>query len=379
MKKQNDNLGKNSNSSDAIMQQYPNNCCVVCSKTFGSMNKLVEHINSKTHKLKSQKYEESKGKLKVDNTNNSNDNNNLNTVPETNSKCNVDIIVEKKEERKLTAENNYKICFVCNNYQANEIPDLLTHLKQSHNFEFPVQSCLKSPLKAIKLCIKKIFTFGTCLYCDSQRFQSARSVQTHMRDTHHVKINFEDIIEYFYKFYDKKNFLEKATEEEKQTKEFKLLKRILIPKKNKNEVKGTEKEIEEIEEVEEIDENMIIEENDDTMAQKVDNINDYESDLSDDLKDINYVKMENGELMLKDGKILGNKIYSTYYKQRVKIGQDWKDNNHALKLRMKAKAFHRKNNEMKDKKNTFCYWKISGSKKSNFERINSFHHVTKTG
>jgi len=257
--------------------------------------------------------------------------------------------------------------------------DLLAHLKSQHKFEFPVESCLKSQLKAVKICIKKIFEFGACLYCDSQRFQSYRAVQTHMRDSNHMRINLDDIVDYFYKYYDAKNLVQKATEEEKKTKEFKLLKKLLVSS-TKNKKKKKEEEIEEVEEVEEIDENLVVEEDKEEEKEKVkEEGDDEESDYSDELKEINFVRMDNGEIMLRDGTVLGNKIYSTYYKQRVKINPDIKETKHALTLRLKAQAYNRKKNIKENSYKNFSHWKLKGSKKSNFVRINTFIKVTKTG
>lgn len=360
-----------------------NNSCELCSKAFSTKNKLNEHLNSKSHK---HKLGLSQLKENTEKLNTNNNESNANT--------------EKKKI--LTAENNYLICFACNAEGSKDLKDLFNHLKSSHEFEFPVNSCLIKPEKAVKLCIKKIFKYGACLYCDSQRFPNAKAVQSHMRDKAHCKINFEDILEHFYKFYDKKK-LNEVSESDKKTKEFKLLRKILLPK-NTKEKSNTIKEEEnddyesEIEEVEEINENDVvkdekvdeIKDKEETVNTKIDNNNNKTkkaetkeseevSEDDEDLKEVNYVKMDNGEILLRDGTVVGNKIYKTYYKQRVKLSSQISKTNsqHLAILRLKAKSHQREINKFLNKKDAYSHWRLTGSKKSNFTRVNTLHKVRK--
>lgn len=195
-------------------------------------------------------------------------------------------------------------------------------MENSHGFKFPVSSCLKKPEKAFKIIIKKIFDYGTCLYCDSQRFPNVKAIQNHMRDSSHCRINYEDIIEHFWKCYDKEKLGEYAGNE-KKSKEFVLLKRILLPKNNKviyeEELSDGWVEVDEEAVNEEIEEKK-------------------DQDEDSDLEEVAYVKMPNGELRLRDGTTIGNKIYRTAYKQRVKMIDlhEKQREERNLKLRQKA-------------------------------------------
>ena len=330
------------------------NFCEVCCKTFGSLNKLNEHMASKAHKLRCQQVQEKSS--------------------ETN------LTTDKAKKVKVeTAETNHLICFVCNE-KNKDMDGLLSHLKTSHQFEFPVFSCLKKVEKAVKLIIKKIFKFGACLYCDSQRFPSPKAIQCHMKDTGHIKISYEDILEHFYKYYDSKKIL-LVTGEERKTKEFKLLKKIVKANNKKKELKEDE-----IEEVDEIDENQVIEEDvvEEVVETKKKDANkqteeeDEDSD-EDDIEDINYVTLENGEIMLRDGTVLGNKVYKDLYKQRVNINSSRQTGGYQTALtRLKAKSTIVKANKKKfNKEIKAVNWKLHGSNKSNFIRINSLHIVRK--
>lgn len=307
------------------VEQNISNYCNVCFKSFASFKKMNEHLSSKTHKFQVEKFKE--------------------------SELNNDNKEVKDKKPVLTAENDPLICFVCNEHQEST-DKLLLHLKEKHSFEFPLISCITKIDKAFKLVIKKIFKYGACLYCDSQKFVNVKAIQTHMRDKGHCKINYEDIIEHFYKYYDKKKLLE-LTGPERKTKEFKLLKRVIVPKQVE--------EVEEVSDIEAVGE--IVE-----LAPE---------EVEDAVKDINYVELDNGELMLKDGKILGNKIYKNVYKQRIKIQAAWKETAQVSLMRIKAKSAHRKLNRLVGKKKLFSHWNVTGSKKSNFTRINTLFKARK--
>lgn len=341
--------------------------CKVCSKSFGSKDKYNEHIVSKSHKVKETLYQ----------SKNKNTNETCNTV-NTNNVINVSTDKPAKVEKRLTAKDNYLICFVCNDSTSAKTDDLLQHLKEKHDFEFPAASCLAKPIKAIKLIVDKIFKYGACLYCDSQRFPSPKAIQNHMRDADHCKVNLEDLIEHFYRFYDKTK-LKAAPERERNTKPFKLLKRLLLPK-NKKEII----EEEEVEEVEEIDENAVVVEeevntksNNKEKTNDVNDIDDYDFD-EDELNDIKYVTMENGEIMLRDGTIVGNKMYKTAYKQKVRMDiANWKSTKQVGLMRIRMLRKTREMNKMNNKKKKFSHWNLTGSTKSNFTRVNTLHIVRK--
>lgn len=333
------------------VQQPTSNYCEACSKAFASINKLNEHLNSKSHKANKVLHEE---KLKKE-------------------REKIGDASPPAKPKQLTCIDNYLICFVCNDNESKTTDDVLAHLKEKHSFEFPVSQCLVKREKALKLIAKKIFKFGACLYCDSQKFPNPKAIQSHMRDTNHIKINYEDIIEHFYKHYDKNRII--AVEGvARKSKEFQLIKRMIVPKKGEPKRKEViDPDYEEIEEVDDED----VDINTTSKAARTEE-EAVVSDEEDEMKNIDYVRMENGEIMLKDGTILGNKIYKNVYMQRVKVVAEWKDNQHTRLLRIKAMSAKRKLNKLLiDKKGMFSHWTLTGSKKGLFTRINTLHKIRK--
>lgn len=333
------------------------NFCSVCSKSFASQKKLQEHLSSNNHK---QREEKKKGERKESNPLNE----------------------EKAKKPLLTAKDNHLICFVCNNSESKSIADTLSHLKTSHNFEFPVSYCMNKPEKALKLIIRKIFKYGACLYCDSQKFPNEKAIQCHMKDTNHIKINFEDIIDHFYKYYDKEK-ISQVTGADRKLKEFILIRRILIPKKGTKETEEIKEENDdEWEEISDTEENEKVEEPK-TIDKKDNKEEDNEKDLDledDEIKNINYIKMENGEIMLKDGTVLGNKVYNLLYKQRVRMTPTlWKNSNHINLLKLKHQSARRNliKAQTKVAKESMNHWKLKGSHKANFQRVNTLFTACK--
>lgn len=366
------NKGKEINSSN-IRNNVPQSIfCDVCFKSFASRTKLNEHLSSKSHKAKLEKTK-------------------LETKDNQEVKSSTTMVVEdstsnqiKKDTPKLTAENDILICFACNK-QTNSITDLLQHLDESHGFQFPAYDCLKSVKKAIKLIVKKIFKYGSCLYCDSQRFPNPKSVQTHMRDSGHVKLSLDDIFDHFYKFYD----FEKIKQQENKTKYklqigYKVIKKRF--KEDNTKVKKTEIK-EEIEEVSDVDQNLVVSDeeidnkkNTNVINSKNNNEQNSESDDElEEIEDINYVELQNGEALLPDGTILGNKMYKTAYKQRVKIDSEIKKSQaqHTNTLKLKLRANLRLKNRLKERKKMYSHWNVKGSLKGNFIRVNTLHIIRK--
>ncbi len=362
------NKVKGDNNSNKINSDLPQSFfCDVCFKSFASRVKLNEHLTSKSHKLK---LEKGKNELKT------NESANVNSS----SVSNINEI--KKDAPKLTAENNMLICFACNK-ETSSLPELINHLNESHSFEFPAFDCLKNLKKALKLIIKKIFKYGSCLYCDSQRFPNPKSVQTHMRDSGHVKLSLDDLYDHFYKFYD----FEKLRQQENKTK-YKLQIGYKIIKKRFREesTKVKKSEIkEEIEEISDIDQNLVVsdEELDNNKminSTKKENDNDSVSDNDlEDIEDINYVELGNGEALLPDGTVLGNKLYKNAYRQRVKIDNEIKKSQalHTNTLKLKLKASLRLKNRLKERKKMYSHWNVKGSLKGMFIRANTLHIIRK--
>lgn len=336
--KNNEKTEKSKGNLNNTSQSVTNNYCLPCCKSFASMNKLDEHLKTKSHKqreVEKKKSPQAKGESEEK---------------------------EKKEPTK-TPIDNYLICFVCNQ-QTSQIDDLICHLKDSHDFQFPISSCISNMIKPIKLIITKIFKYGACLYCDSQKFPSPKAILNHMKDKDHVKICYEDIIDHFYKYYDKEKIL-KYDGEERRTKMYVLIKRMIMSKeKEKKEKEIVEEDGEEWEEVSE---------NEKENEEEKDNLSDVEDD-TDEIKKINYVKLENGELLLKNGSVIGNRVYNTLYKQRIRyIPIVWKNTDRIQLLKSKG-IINRKRELVKEKKiikEQLGHWKLKGSKKGNFERANT--------
>lgn len=91
----------------------------------------------------------------------------------------------------------------------------------------------------------------------------------------------------------------------------------------------------------------------------------------EDEDDFEPMTLPNGELLLQNGKTLGNKEFKIYYKQKFHINKyeelqkAHKERNKERKLRMKRRDQIRKNI-----KRNVNYKVLKGSNKGNFDRIN---------
>ena len=156
-----------------------------------------------------------------------------------------------------------------------------------HHLDVPFIFAIKNYTALIKLMSKKIFTYRSCLTCDSQKFQSIKALQSHMLDKNHVSINDKDLDEYLYKYYNYKKLLSIKNMNIRKTKEFKIIfLRARVAKRLK------EKDIDG---------------------------NDEWVDVDEEEDDFEPMELPNGELLLENGERLGNKIYNIYYKQRIRI------------------------------------------------------------
>ena len=210
---------------------------------------------------------------------------------------------------------------------------------QSHNLEIPFIFYIKSYEELIKILAKKIFVYHACFTCDTQRFESIRSLQRHMLSKGHTIVNEKDLDEFLYKYYDIKKLLSIKDKNKRKSKEFKILSlRFKVAKvlKEKN-LEGDEWE----------------------------EINEEEED------DYEPMTLPNGELLLENGTTLGNKEFKIYYKQKFhvnkyeEIQKAHKERNKERKLRMKRRDQVRKNI-----KRNVNYKVLKGSNKGNFDRIN---------
>lgn len=119
------------------------------------MNKMNEHLNTKTHILNAKKHEENMkaGSIRKEEI--------------------------KKNEPELTTLEDINVCLLCN--KKNESLELnILHMMEMHNLDIPLKSAVKRPKGYIKLLADKILKYNACLFCDSQNFPNYKAVQNHM-------------------------------------------------------------------------------------------------------------------------------------------------------------------------------------------------------
>ena len=306
---------------EALKLQSQNLFCEICSKKFNSAKKLDEHLISKTHLKNKAKKDEEKKEEEISTTSSKNE------IKE----------IKSKEPEKTTLDDN-TFCLFCN-FKSDNLKNNFYHMVQTHNLEIPFIFYIKSYEELIKILAKKIFVYRACFTCDTQRFESIRSLQRHMLSKGHTIVNEKDLDEFLYKYYDIKKLLSIKDKNKRKSKEFKILSlRFKVAKvlKEKN-LEGDEWE----------------------------EINEEEED------DYEPMTLPNGELLLENGTTLGNKEFKIYYKQKFhvnkyeEIQKAHKERNKERKLRMKRRDQVRKNI-----KRNVNYKVLKGSNKGNFDRIN---------
>ena len=297
--------------------------CEICSKKFNSSKKLEEHLNSKNHlKNKAKKDEEKKDEISEISTSSKNE-----------------IKEPKNKEPEKTTLDDITCCLFCN-FKSDNLKNNFYHMVQMHNLEIPFIFYIKNYEELIKILAKKIFVYHACFTCDTQRFETIRSLQRHMLSKGHTVINDKDLDEFLYKYYDIKKLLSIKDKNKRKSKEFKILLLRAKVAKVLNEKNLEGDEWEEIKSNEDEDE--------------------YEP-----------MTLPNGELLLENGTTLGNKEFKIYYKQKFHINKyeelqkKHKERNKERKLRMKRRDQVRKNI-----KRNVNYKVLKGSNKGNFDRIN---------
>ena len=310
--------------------------CDICKKLYSSLIKLNEHNLSKAHKKAEETYKE---------------------TPKDNT-----IIKEKKTEDEKSTLDDITICLFCNSKNEN-LESNIKHMHETHQFDIPLPHCIKNWKGLIKLLAKKIFTYMACLTCDNQNFKNYKGLQNHMIDKIHTSINTDDLEEFLYKFYDKNKILSIKEREVRIMKEFKILK-IKLNIANRNKIK------EKIKDDSEGWETVSEDENEETQNKNNKLIKDEESD-----EEFEPVALPNGELLLENGTIVGNKIYQLYYKQRVHLNK-YEKLAHSIRLERlnrlpKIKKLKRRISPNK------IHDKMLGSNKSAFQRINTLFKARK--
>ena len=307
---------------EALKLQTQNLHCEVCSKKFNSSKKFEEHLNSKTHLKHKAKKDEAK-----------------NNIEEEISTSN-EIKEVKKQEPEKTTMDDITYCLFCNT-KSETLKNNYYHMVQTHNLDIPFIFYIKNYEELIKILAKKIFVYHACFTCDTQRFESIKSLQKHMLSKGHTVINDKDLDEFLFKYYDLKKLLSVKDKNIRRTKEFKILSlRARVAKELK------EKNLEGDDEWEEV-----------------------KSDEGDD--DYEPVTLPNGELLLENGTTLANKEFKIYYKQKFHINKYQEiQNEHKIRRKERQLRMKRRDQVRKNIKRNVNYRILKGSNKGNFERIN---------
>lgn len=230
--------------------------CDYCNKSFASKNTYSQHLQSKKHQIEE---EISKERVKS----------------------------EKKEfVPQETTLNSLNICLFCNNKETT-LELNLEHMRISHSFFIIEETFLTNLQGLLKFIAEKINLGLLCLYCDNKGtkgFKTAEAVRNHMTDKSHCFMNSE-LFEEFEDFYDFTSQFEELERED-----------LLANKKTNNNVRN----------IEVADDNEWEDEGNGKKDQK--NHKTYK---------IRKVKLlENGEVLLPDGKIIGHRCYNHIYKQK---------------------------------------------------------------
>ena len=189
-------------------------------------------------------------------------------------------------------------------------------MKIVHHLDIPLESYLKDIESCVKLMAKKVFTYKACLGCDSQNFENVWSLQNHIVtriyiqiDKQHSYINLEDLEDHLYFYYDVSKLSEVKDNNIRLTKAYKIL-RLKLKLNRKEETK------------------------------KIKEINDEEEEYDIDDSIDEPIELPNGELLLQSGKVVGNKFYNLYYKQRVKINRfEGVMSTREFEIKMKVNAY----------------------------------------
>ena len=323
--------------------------CDLCRKAFAGNNKFNEHMTSRAHKKAE---EEFKAKPVVVNT------------------------VRRTEEEKTT-HDDVCICLFCN-FQSATVEINIVHMIEEHKFDVPLIFCVKNIKGMLRLMAKKIVTYGACLECDAQNFKNYKGLQNHMVDKQHTRVNQEDLEEFLYKFYDRKSLLSITDRGLKKLKEYKILKMKLKMKKVKKIVKEIKEDEEDWQTASEGEEDATNPTTTTVRTSKIIKDVDIKEEVYDSDSEDEYepVELPNGELLLENGTIVGNKLYNVYYKQRHQINKYAKHQDVARMNRMKVLKTRP---EPRNKRNgpSLKYYTVRDSNKSSFIRVNTLFKACK--
>ena len=308
--------------------------CEICDKKFSNRKKLEEHLNSKNHKkneIEKKQKEKEQNEKKEKETKKENE-----TEINTNSEKKEEIDLKKEPEK--TTLDDITICIFCNKQNEN-LEKNISHMLEIHKLDVPFLSYIKNYPGLVKLMAKKIFKYKACLTCDTQKFETYKSLQSHMIDKGHTRINNNDLDDFLFKYYDTKKLLGIKDISLRKLEEFKILSLRLKVAKN-------------------------LKEKDSEGNQDWIEINENENE------DFEPITLPNGELLLENGSTLGNKIYNIYYKQRIKIQRYENLNNELNNIKNKKILKRRRNIRRNNMKRGRNFEVVKGSNKGNYKRCN---------
>jgi len=274
-----------SRSKDSSSNQPATLQCQTCKKNFGSKKSYEHHMKSKRHLQKVANRSEfpTSDKLSRQNTKMSSNSAALDEMSEDkepssdtqNLEGGAARIQRNNEDEKELRESKpasqpvpLAHCLFCGQGAAN-LEECLRHMLKAHSFYLPYAQYLVS-LEAIMVYLgEKVGVGNQCLYCN-HLFKDIEAVRQHMRDVSHCKLSFED---------------EQDVEEYQEF--FK------VPDKD-----GDGKEVDDTRE-----------EGDDVVESKA------LSTVGGAPEGVASEVTELGEIVMKDGRVIGHRSLARYYKQ----------------------------------------------------------------
>jgi pre-60S factor REI1 len=221
-------------------------------------------------------------------------------ITDTTNNGDIDDDDDDMDEESLPEINPTQSLF--DNHTSSTLQSNLSYMTNTYSFFLPDPEYCIDLEGILGYCSEKVRLGRTCLYCQ-RVFRSWEGCMKHMRDKRHCKILYERGVdqEEFDVFYD----FEKANEE-------------FLGKKTKVTDDGDKKESEVV-----VDDDEAMEEGDEGEWEDVDNYED-ESMKDDDLYAAYQEEIAShgfditplGELIFPDGRIVGHRGLSRYYKQR---------------------------------------------------------------
>lgn len=280
--------------------------CVPCQKTFTTVGAFENHLVSKKHIANAKKnpavadaVETIQKKLDIVSTDENDDDTEASSSPEDSPKNMTDEQVALSlEEFKKTVPLAKTDCIFCT-HEAEDFDANLSHMLKEHGFFIPDVEFLVNAEGLVGYLSEKVKLGNFCLFCNGKGklFRDYHDVQKHMTALSHCKLPYddEDDVDELMDFYDFSS--QYASSKKKQKKQIMTIKESGEGDEDAEWETDSEASIDEDEEV-------------------VDDEEDSDYDESEAVHTINV--SETGELVLANGKRLGRREFSRYYKQRFR-------------------------------------------------------------